>query len=134
MAKKKNRRTTPVRKKQNKAEQSYWMVVAFLAIAFAVGLTVKIALSPQTALNSDAAPHYSAAPTKSALDSRIKLVTANFKCACGGCGELPLIDCTCDMPRGAVEEKNFIRKKLNQGLSVDQVIQEVERVYGHRIT
>jgi len=134
MAKTNNRRTSPVKKKESKAEPSYWMVVAFIAIAFAVGLTVKIALSPQTAFNSGAAPHYAAAPTKSALDSQIKLVTANFKCACGGCGELPLIDCTCDMPRGAVEEKDFIRNKLNQGLSVDQVIQEVEKVYGHRIT
>jgi hypothetical protein len=134
MAKKNNRRASPAKIKKRKSEPSYWMVVAFIAVAFAVGLTVKIALSPQTAFNSSAAPNYSAAPTKSALDSQIKLVTANFKCACGGCGELPLIDCTCDMPRGAVEEKDFIRKKLNQGMSVDQVIQEVERVYGHRIT
>lgn len=134
MAKKNIRRAAPVRKKQRKAEPSYWMVVAFIAMAFAVGLTVKISLSPQAAFNAGAAPDTAAVPAKSALDSQIKLVTANFKCACGGCGELPLIDCTCDMPRGAVEEKNFIRNKLNQGLTVDQVIQEVERVYGHRIT
>jgi hypothetical protein len=35
------------------------------------------------------------------------IVAANFKCACGQCGELFLIDCTCDMARGAVEEKNW---------------------------
>jgi cytochrome c-type biogenesis protein CcmH/NrfF len=61
------------------------------------------------------------------------IVAANFKCACGQCGELFLIDCTCDMARGAVEEKNFIRTKLRQGMAVDQVIDRMDREYGHRI-
>ena len=60
-------------------------------------------------------------------------VAANFRCACGGCGELFMVDCTCDMPKGAVETKAFIRNKLGQGLSVDQVIQLVDKQYGHRI-
>jgi len=68
------------------------------------------------------------------VDSQIKLVAANFRCACGGCGELFLVDCTCDMPRGAVEEKNFIRDRLQQGLTVDQVINMVDQEYGHKIS
>ena len=36
MAKKNNRRAAPVKKKQRKAEPSYWMAVAFIAMAFAV--------------------------------------------------------------------------------------------------
>jgi len=38
------------------------------------------------------------------------------------------------MPRGAVEEKRFIREKLQQGLAVEQVVNMVEKEYGHRIT
>ena len=67
-------------------------------------------------------------------DARVQLVASRFRCACGGCGELPLDECTCDMPRGAVEEKNFIRKKLLEGLTVDQVVKAVNEKYGHMKT
>lgn len=70
---------------------------------------------------------------KSAIEGQVGLVAANFRCACGGCGELFLVDCACDMPRGAVETKAFIRNKLGQGLSVDQVIELFDKKYGHRI-
>jgi hypothetical protein len=36
------------------------------------------------------------------------------------------------MPRGALEEKKFIREKLKEGFTVDQVIQRVEGKYGFR--
>jgi cytochrome c-type biogenesis protein CcmH/NrfF len=68
------------------------------------------------------------------LENQVRLVAANFRCACGGCGELFLIDCTCDMPLGAKEEKDFIRDGLRQGLTVNQVVQRVEQKYGHKIT
>ena len=38
------------------------------------------------------------------------------------------------MPRGAKEEKDFIRRNLQQGLSVDQLAHLVEKEYGHRIS
>lgn len=71
--------------------------------------------------------------SEGSLSSLVQQVAANFKCACGGCGELPLATCTCDMPRGALEEKAFIRSKLSQGLSVEQVVELVDLEYGHRI-
>ena len=98
MAKKKNRRASPAKIKKRTAEPSYWMVIAFIAVAFAVGLTVKIALSPQTAFNSGAAPNYSAAPSGSTLESQVKLVTANFKCACG------------DLSNGVAHQKEVSRE------------------------
>lgn len=64
---------------------------------------------------------------------KVAAVARNFKCACGGCGELPLETCTCDMPRGSVEEKKFIREKLAEGLTVEQVIEALDKKYGHRI-
>lgn len=66
-------------------------------------------------------------------EEQVIAVAQNFKCACGGCGELPLETCTCDMPKGSVEEKNFIRGKLAEGLTVEQVIEMVDKKYGHRI-
>ena len=66
-------------------------------------------------------------------EAQVMAVAKNFKCACGGCGEDPLETCTCDMPKGAVEEKNFIREKLSEGLTVEQVIELLDKEYGHRV-
>jgi len=38
------------------------------------------------------------------------------------------------MPRGVKEEKDFIRRNLQQGLSVDEVVTLVEKEYGYRIS
>ena len=37
------------------------------------------------------------------------------------------------MPRGAKEEKDYIRKNLMQGLNIDEVIVRTQQKYGHRI-
>ncbi len=66
-------------------------------------------------------------------EAKVIAVARNFKCACGGCGELPLETCECDMPKGSVEEKNFIREKLAKRLTVNQVIELLDKKYGHRI-
>ena len=110
-----------------------WMIVALIVFFFAAGVLVKLVFAP-SAENPPARPNVQTNSTNdSAIESQVQLVAANFRCACGGCGELFLIDCTCDMPKGAVEEKAFIRGRLQQGLSVDQVIQLVDKKYGHRI-
>jgi hypothetical protein len=38
------------------------------------------------------------------------------------------------MPRGAKEEKDFIRNRLQQGLTVDQVVNLWDEEYGHKIS
>lgn len=60
-------------------------------------------------------------------------VAKHFKCACGRCGELPLATCNCDMPMGSVEEKRFIRERLAEGYTVGQVIELLDKKYGHRV-
>jgi cytochrome c-type biogenesis protein CcmH/NrfF len=109
------------------------MILAVLFFFLSMGLAAKMIFSPASV--SDIAPtnYQNISSGNSALESQVRLVAANFRCACGGCGELFLIDCTCDMPRGAVEEKRFIREKLQQGLPVDQVVNMVEKEYGHKI-
>ncbi len=128
-------RTVSQQKRTSSAWQpNNWMIVALILFFFAAGVMVKVAFSPSVDVKPARQNFKTNSTDDSALESQIQLVAANFRCACGGCGELFLIDCTCDMPKGAVEEKAFIRDQLRRGLTVDQVIQLVENEYGHRIT
>jgi len=110
------------------------MILAVLFFFFSVGITAKMVFAPVSESGIGSNNFQNESSGDAALESQVRLVAANFRCACGGCGELFLIDCTCDMPRGAVEEKRFIREKLQQGVAVDQVVTMVEKEYGHRIT
>jgi len=136
MAKSKKKKSRPVAKFRVSSggwQPSYWMIVALIAIFFAGGVLVKALVSPATPVGAVATANQYASAQSAALESQVRLVAANFRCACGGCGELFLVDCTCDMPRGAKEEKDFIRKNLMQGSNIDEVIARVEQEYGHRI-
>lgn len=109
------------------------MIVAAILFFFAAGLVVKMMYTPVPGTGSGPSIFQSASGNNTNLENQVRLVAANFKCACGQCGELFLIDCTCDMPRGAVEQKNFIRNQLRQGMTVEQVINLTDRQYGHKI-
>ncbi|MBK5101077.1 MAG: hypothetical protein JJE15_08825 [Desulfobacteraceae bacterium] len=133
--KEKKRKNVPAKKPVSMGkEPSYWMIVAIIALVFVIGLTVKIMFYPSEGVQPKAQSYQSQPPSNESLERQVQLVAAEFKCACGGCGELPLIECTCDMPRGALEEKKFIRKELGEGLTVEQVIPLVDKKYGHKIT
>jgi cytochrome c-type biogenesis protein CcmH/NrfF len=136
MAKKRKKQRTIPQPKSSPGgwEPSYWMILAVLLFFFSAGLVAKMVFSPVSVSSIGPTNYQSNSNGNAALESQVQLVAANFRCACGGCGELFLIDCTCDMPRGAVEEKRFIREKLQQGLAVEQVVNMVEKEYGHRIT
>ena len=114
-------------------QPTHWMIVAVIFVFFSAAFVVKMVFAPVSGAGTDVADYQSDSSGNAVLESRVKLVAANFKCACGKCGELFLVDCTCDMPRGAKEEKDFIRNKLQQGLTVDQVVQLVDKEYGHKI-
>jgi hypothetical protein len=109
------------------------MIAAVIFFFFSVGLVVKMAFSPVPVSGIGSENYQSYSNGNAALESQVRLVATNFRCACGGCGELFLIDCTCDMPRGAIEEKDFIRNQLQQSLTVEQVVILVEKEYGHKI-
>ena len=109
------------------------MIVAAIFFFFSAGLVVKMVFAPVSSARVDIPGYQNNSSGNATIESQVKLVAANFRCACGQCGELFLIDCTCDMPRGAVEEKNFIRNQLQQGMTVDQVIEIMDKKYGHRI-
>lgn len=114
-------------------EPSYWMIVGIIALIFSVGLVVKISFYPSSDIPKGEQTYKVPLSPDDSMENQVQLVASNFKCACGGCGELPLVECSCDMPRGALEEKAFIRKKLGEGFTIDQVIQFVEGNYGLKI-
>ena len=143
-----NKRKTSLQKKQPAArnkEASFWKITAIVAIVLLFGLSVKMlsskssntasvtAIQP-TAIQPLQPSNDTMSLTTNPVEDKVRLVAVNFKCACGGCGELPLAECQCDMPRGAVEEKSFIRAKLSEGLSVPEVIELVDKRYGHKAT
>ena len=136
MPKRKKKKKSAAQSKARPAgwQPSYWMIVALVAIFFAGGVMIKAVFSPAPRISTSAPSYPPATGANANLGGQVRLVAANFRCACGQCGELFLIDCTCDMPRGAKEEKDFIRKNLQQGLNVDEVITLVENEYGHRIS
>lgn len=136
MAKRKTRTTRTARTKQRPSswQPSYWMIAAFMVVFFVGGFMVNALFTPGSFLRTGVSNVRPVETTNSNLAGQVQIVAANFRCACGGCGELFLIDCTCDMPRGAKEEKDFIRRKLQQGLKVDDVINLVDKEYGHRIS
>ena len=149
MAKKKKRR--PPQTKQQPVQQkqtNFWMITTIVAVVLLVGVSAKTMFSPRENARSitpiqstpgqpitiqpkTVVPTASTLATNSAED-QVRQVAVNFKCACGGCGELPLAECQCEMPKGALEEKNFIRTKLAEGHTVPEVIEFLDQEYGHR--
>lgn len=121
--------------KLQSAGPSYKMITLVIGMVFLVGIFVKLGTTFFTEQTTSKTPSSSASVSRPIKvdEAQVIAVAKNFKCACGGCEELPLATCTCDMPRGAVEEKNFIREKLTEGHSVEQVIELLDKKYGHRV-
>jgi len=113
---------------------NYWMIVAIIALVISIGFAMKVMFYAPENISPRAQSYQSQPLAEDSLEMQVQRVASEFKCACGGCGELPLIICDCNMPRGAIEEKAFIRKELQEGFSVERVIQLVDEKYGHKMT
>ena len=114
---------------------SYKTIALVIGMIFLAGLAVKLAITFSeggglSKLNS--APALTSSMVE-VDEAQVIAVAKNFKCACGGCGELALATCNCDMSKGSVEEKRFIREKLAEGFTVEQVIEQLDKKYGHRV-
>ena len=134
MAKKSNRQQPERESRATNSGPNYWMIVAIIAVFFSVGLVAKMYFFTGETPSVSPVAYSSASEVDDSFEREVQLISSNFKCACGGCGELPLIECECDMPRGAKEEKAFMRRMLKEGLSVEQVIELVDQKYGHKAT
>jgi len=114
---------------------SYKAIALAIGAVFLLGVFVKLGTNifkekSRSGISSSSA---SVSDLVKVDEAQVIAVAKNFKCACGGCGELPLATCNCDMPKGSLEEKRFIREKLAEGLTVEQVIEQLDRKYGHRV-
>jgi len=128
-------RITKENPKRQSIGPSYKTIALVIGMMFLAGFSVKLAItfsergSPS---NLTSAPIQTSTSAVKVDEAQVIAVAKNFKCACGGCGELPLTTCQCEMPKGSVEEKKFIREKLAEGLTVEQVIELLDKEYGHR--
>jgi len=111
--------------------QFTWKIASIAAIIISAGLIAKLVFFHNQQQTKMVDRYVAPSAVSDGFDTRVELVASRFRCACGGCGELPLDECTCDMPRGAVEEKAFIRNQLQKGLTIDQVVRLVDKKYGH---
>ena len=115
---------------------SYKTIAVVIGMIFLAGLAVKLAI---TFSKGEGLPKLNSAPVLTSTsmakvdEAQVIAVAKNFRCACGGCEELPLATCQCEMPKGSVEEKRFIREKLAEGFTVEQVIEQLDKNYGHRV-
>ena len=122
--------------KRQPTGSSYKTIALAIGFILLLGFSIKLATSflrggrPSNLTSATIQTSTSAAKVD---EAQVMAVAKNFKCACGGCGELPLETCTCDMPKGAVEEKTFIREKLAEGHTVEQVIELLDKKYGLRV-
>ncbi len=122
-------------RKRQLAGPSYKMITLVIGMVFLIGIFVKLGTTFFTEQTTSKTPSSSGSVSRPIKvdESQVIAVAKNFKCACDGCGELPLATCECDMPKGAVEEKRFIREKLAEGFTVEQVIELLDKKYGHRV-
>jgi len=123
-------------RKRSSDGPSYKAIALVIGLVLLLGLFVKLGISlfkEERSSKLSSSPASISSSLRNVDEAKVIAVAKNFKCACGGCGELPLETCTCDMPKGAVEEKNFIRDKLAEGFTVEQVIELLDKKYGHRV-
>jgi len=121
--------------KQRSANPSYKTIALVIGMIFAAGILVKLGAAFFKE-GSRSQSSFSSVPISSLAkvdEAEVIEVAENFKCACGGFGELPLATCECQMPKGSVEEKKFIREKLAERYTVEQVIELLDKRYGHRV-
>lgn len=121
--------------KRHSTGPSYRTIALVIGMIFLAGISVKLGITlskRETLPKFDSAPIQTSASVVNVDEAQVIAVAKNFKCACEKCGELPLATCQCEMPRGSVEEKRFIREKLAEGFTVEQVIEQLDRTYGHK--
>ena len=114
--------------RQVEAQQSWHstpLLVAGLAgIVLLMALALKREYEPAIPASSALVENRSRDPK---IEIRVQEVASKFACSCGTCNELPLDTCSCAT---AVEERQFIRDRIQSGQANDQIVQAVNSTYG----
>lgn len=113
-------------------EVSWLVIISIIAILFCTGTVIQVVFFSNKIPLKSTGVSQTLSRMDSSIENQVNLISENFRCACEGCGEMQLIECECNMPRGAREEKEFMRQKLREELSIKQIIQLVDEKYGYR--
>jgi hypothetical protein len=62
----------------------------------------------------------------------VQQIASNFNCPCGECGVTRLDQCDCDVPRGSMEARRYIRKLLDENLPKEEIIRKFDERYGNK--
>ncbi len=57
-------------------------------------------------------------------------IARDFMCNCGNCGDDTVEDCNCEHKNGALEVKNFILQKVQEGHKKPHIVALVQEKYG----
>jgi hypothetical protein len=129
--KKKARRPQPRQQSVQTKESNFWKITAIIAIILLAGVTAKTmfpggqsttTITPIQATSAQPIPIQPITGQSPAVQKATSTATNSIE-----------DQCQCDMPKGAVEEKRFIRTKLTEGYTVPQVIELVDKKYGFRV-
>lgn len=116
---------TGSKKEVSRSSFSVGYAVIFIGIGIILGYSIfKFTSTSQP--NSVSSSFQKTLPVQSAA---VLDIAREFMCPCGSCND-SLDDCTCDMPRGAVEVKSFIAQKLQENHKRAHIIEMVQEKYG----
>ncbi|MCH8010702.1 MAG: hypothetical protein IIA61_01940 [Candidatus Marinimicrobia bacterium] len=99
-----------------------WSLYLLGAAILIIGIWIGISMEEREKV-TQSSPVSSHIFTISTMD-----VAKQFDCSCGSCGEKNLAICTCPT---AESTKQFIETNLSAGLGKEEVVNLVNKVYGH---
>ena len=89
---------------------SYKTIVLVIGLIFLLGFSVKIGTTLFKAEKSSRLSSYPVSISTSSInvdEAKVIAVAKNFKCACGGCGELPLATCSATCRRDRLRRRGL---------------------------
>lgn len=127
----KARQRVKTSKNRTEAGKNRWSQIA---ISVFVGVTAAVVVGLMISPRLPRSQNLNAGPKVNVTWAEgVQQIAANFNCPCEKCGVIRLDLCTCDIAKGAVETKSYIQNLLNQKLDTEEIIQKVEKRYGHKI-
>ncbi len=101
--------------------------IGFLALGILIGFVVFKFSSNTGNQSTSMATNFQNPPVIQTAE--VLGIAKEFMCFCGNCSD-PLHTCQCDHPEGAVEVKNFIAQKLQEGHQKSHIVELVQSQYG----
>ncbi len=120
-----------VSKRSEKSTQSKASIPLSYALAFiGVGLVIGIIIAnfDSDSGNGSTLAVSNGASSQVIQSSAVLDIAKDFMCPCGSCSD-PLDACQCDHDNGALEVKNFIAQKLQEGHKKPHIVEMLSQSY-----